>query len=194
MRLQAIVALSFACACLGTIQAEDLNLKEKPETTSVYLSPYSLGFGIGGLTPINQQFMDQSNMYLKLQLVQSFRIQEHWDMGMDLEWWLPGSANLGGVVNLNYVLGDGPFRPFLGGGAGLQYVDHPDDKKYGDNLGFEEMLQVGMYFDVANDIHLRVRVPFQLVTNADTDRGVGIDVAMFFSSSLGNTRVKKLNY
>lgn len=193
MRLHAIVALSFACGCLGLTQAEDLNLNEKPETTSVYLSPYSFGFGIGGLTPINQPLMNESNMFLKLQLTHSFRFQEHWDAGMDLEWWLPGATNFGGTANLNYEFGEGSFRPFIGAGAGLQYVHH-GGYSYGDNLGFEGVGQVGMYFDMTSSVHLRVRVPFQLVTNADTDRGVGIDLALLFSSPQSSTKVKKLKY
>ncbi len=37
-------------------------------------------------------------------------------MGLDLDWWSPGT-NLGGLLNVDYVFGGNGFRPFLGLGA-----------------------------------------------------------------------------
>lgn len=191
MRLRSL-ALSF-CLLAGISHAENVNLNEKPETTSVYLTPYAVGPGVGVLGAINQALLNQSNAFLKLSIAQTWRFQDHWDAGLDLDWWLPGS-NFGGLLNVNYVFGDGGFRPFVGLGAGVQYIDNPSYANFGKGLGAAAEIMVGTYIDVTDGVHLRLRVPFEVVVNNQRDRAAGIDAALMFSFPQYNTRVKKLKY
>jgi hypothetical protein len=187
----AFLAVALASFC-GLARAENLNLNAQPETTTVGLSPYALGLGVGVLMPVNEELMDRDPAFLKLSIAQSLRFHEHIELGMDLDWWLPGT-NLGGSVNIDYVLGKGAFRPFIGAGVGLQYVDHPS-YKFGDNFGAQGTAHVGMLFDVLDELQLRIRVPFHFVANLDMDRAAGLDIALLFSSPQRTTRVRKLKY
>ena len=193
MRFQSVVAFSALCFFSGISRAENVNLNETPETTSVYLTPYAVGPGIGALFAINSELMKQSDAFLKLSLSQSWRFQEHWDMGLDLEWWMPGS-NFGGLLNADYVFDSSGFRPFVGLGVGLQYVDNPTYPKFGKGLGLEGAAMAGAYIDVTDNMHLRLRVPFQLVADSKQDRGAGLDIALLFSLPTYATKVKKLKY
>ena len=114
-------------------------------------------------------------------------------MGLDLEWWLPGT-NPGGLLNINYVFGDNGFRPFLGAGLGMQYVDDPIYLNFGKRFGIEGAALVGAYIDVTDNMHLRLRVPLQVVGNSKMDKAAGLDVALMFSLPPYTTKVKKLKY
>jgi len=137
MRHSALI-LSAACF-LGLARAENLNLNTAPETTVVGISPYSLGLGVGALMPANEELANRDPAFLKLSLVQTLRFQDHFDLGMDLDWWLPG-INPGGTLNLDFLFGRGAFRPFVGAGVGFGYVDHPT-YKFGDNFGIQGTAQ-----------------------------------------------------
>lgn len=182
--------------CVGLVSAplfaEDLNLSSSPETTTVGISPYALGGGVGVLTPLSEELMNRDPAFLKLTLAQTLRFQDHFELGLDLDWWLPGK-NPGGNVNLAYLFGKGAFRPFLGAGAGIQYIDHPT-YVFGDNLGLEALGQIGMYFDVLDELQLRLRVPFHFVANLDMVKAVGLDFTLLFSSPQRRTKVRKLSY
>lgn len=191
MRVRIPLMISVACLGLGLARGENLNLNETPETTSVALSPYCLGGGLGVLGAVTSDLSNNSNAYLKLTIAQSFRIQDHWDVGLDLDWWLPGN-NLGGTVNLDYVFGSGPFRPFIGAGVGMQNIDYYN--KFGQGFGGEGTAHAGIYFDIMDELQLRVRVPYHFVANANLDQATGLDIALLFSSPHRNTHVKKLKY
>ncbi|HAO99992.1 MAG TPA: hypothetical protein DCQ83_08120 [Fibrobacteres bacterium] len=193
MRLGLMVVLSGVCLFSRIANAEDLNLSEKPETTSVYLTPYAIGPGIGAQFALNQELKDQSQAFLKFSLSQSWRFKEHWDFGLDLDWSVPGT-NVGGLLNLNYVFGENGFRPFVGLGAGIGYVDDPLYTKFGQRLGIAGMGYAGMYIDVTDNAHLRLRVPVEVVGNSKMDRSVGLDIAVLFSLPPYSTKVKKLKY
>jgi hypothetical protein len=193
MRLRIAVALTSLGLFTGLSRAENISLTEKPDTALVYLTPYAVGPGVGTLFAINSALKNQSDAFLKLTLAQTWRFQEHWDMGLDMDWWVPG-ANLGGLLNLNYVFGGNGFRPFVGLGAGLQYVDDPVYHNFGKRLGVEGGAMVGMYMDVTDDTHLRLRVPLQVVGNSQMDRAAGLDVALLFSLPPYAKAVKQLKY
>ncbi len=191
MQIRAILAVTLACTFTGLTQAENLDLTSHPDTVTVGLSPYSLGFGIGALGAVNHDLSDRSNMFLKLAIAQTIRFQEHWDVGMDLEWWLPG-INLGGTMNLDYIFGTGSFKPFVGLGVGMQYIDGYN--RFGEGFGIEGTGHLGMYLDVLDNMQLRIRAPLQMVANKNFDHAAGLDIALLFSSPQRNTRVKKLKY
>jgi len=185
------LVISVACLALGMARAENLNLNETPETTSVALSPYSLGGGLGVLGAVTPELSDESNAFLKITIAQTVRFQDHWDVGMDLDWWLPGN-NLGGTINLDYVFNKGPFRPFIGAGVGMQNIGYY--AKFGQGFGGQGTAHAGIYFDIMDELQLRVRVPYHFVANANMDQAAGLDIALLFSSPHRNTKVKKLKY
>lgn len=193
MRLHVAFAITALCLFTGLSRAENLNLNETAETTSVYLNPYAIGPGIGGLFALNDELKGQSNAFAKISLSQSWRFQDHFDLGLDLEWWAPGS-NLGGLLNFNYLITTGGFRPFVGLGVGLQHVDNPTYANFGKGFGAEGAAMVGAYIDISANTHLRLRVPFQVVMNSKTDRAIGLDAALLFSLPNYGTKVKKLKY
>ena len=193
MRLRFAVALTSLCFFTGLSKAENLNLNETPETTSVYLTPYAIGPGVGALIALNSELKNQSTAFMKVSLAQSWRFQEHWDFGLDLDWWLPGT-NAGGLLNLNYVFGSSTFRPFIGLGAGMQYVDNPSYHNFGQRFGAAGEGLLGMYVDVMDNMHLRVRVPVEIVGDSKMDKIGGLDVALMFSLPPYTTKVRKLKY
>ncbi len=193
MRFQLVFALSALCLFSSIAKAENLNLNEKPETTSVYLTPYAFGPGVGALFAINNELKDQSNTFMKLSFSQNWRLQEHWDLGLDFDWWLPG-ANFGGLLNMNYVFGENGFRPFVGVGLGMQHIDNPSYTTWGKGFGAAGEAMIGMYIDVSDNTHLRVRVPFQIVADSKMDKAAGLDITALFSLPTYGTKVKKLKY
>lgn len=176
----------------GTVKAEELNINEKADTVRVSLSPYSLGVGAGVITALNDELMDKSPAFLKLSLIQSINFAERWNMGLDLDWMLPGQ-NWGGDLSVDYLLATGSFKPFIGAGGGIRYFDKTGSD-FGHDIGAAGTVHVGMILDVLDEMQLRIRVPLHVVANDAGDRGVGVDIGVLFSSPLRNTKVKKLRY
>jgi hypothetical protein len=177
----------------GTVRAEELNLNEKADTIqAASLSPYSFGFGGGVISALNDELIDRSPAFMKLSIIQSITFQEHFNMGLDLDWMLPGQ-NWGADLSLDYLLATGPFKPFLGLGGGFRYFDKRGSD-FGHDIGAAGTVHAGMLIDVMDELQLRIRVPFHVVANDAGDRGVGIDIGFLFSSPLRTTKVKKLKY
>ena len=193
MRFHLAFALSALCLFTGIAKAENLNLNEKPETTSVYLTPFAYGPGLGVLFPVNSELKGQSPAFLKASFSMNWRLQEHLDLGIDLDWLLPG-ANAGGLLNMNYVFGENGFRPFVGVGLGMQHIDNPSYTTWGKGFGPAGEVMVGMYIDVSDNTHLRVRVPFEIVGDSKMDKAAGLDITALFSLPTYGTKVKKLKY
>jgi len=174
------------------VQAEDVNLNTRPETTSVALSKYALGPGIGVVGSVSGDMTNISEQFLSVSLSQSIRFRENWDLGIDAEWWVPGS-NFGGTMAVSYLFGNGAFRPFVGVGAGLRSLDY-EGEPFGKGLGVEGLVHGGMYLDVLDNLQLRVRVPYRVIANSHRDQAAGLDVALLFSTSMRKTTVRKLTY
>jgi hypothetical protein len=184
-----ILALSAAPALVG---AEDVNLNNRPETTTVALSQYSIGPGLGVVGATAGHMSRISDQFLSISLAQSIRFKENWDLGIDADWWVPGS-NWGGTVAVSYLFGNAAFRPFVGAGAGLRSLDY-DGEPMGKGLGVEGLVHVGVYLDVLDNLQMRVRVPYRVIANSHGDQAAGLDVTLLFSSSQRKTRVRKLTY
>jgi hypothetical protein len=173
-------------------RAEDLNLNEKPDTVRVSLSPYSLGVGAGAVAALNPELRDnESEMFMKISIIQSVAINEMLNVGLDLDWLFPGS-NWSGLINLDYTAPMQHFKPFIGVGAGMSYFDKGE--RFGNGFGPAASVHAGILLDVMDELQLRVRVPFTVVANHDGDRTVGVDIGLLFSSPHRNTKVKKLVY
>jgi hypothetical protein len=185
-------AFVLAGGAVKSVKAEELNLNEKPDTVQVSLAPYSLGLGAGVISALNDELMDESPAFLKLSLIQSIQFAERWNMGLDLDWMLPGQ-NWGGELTLDYLLATGNFKPFIGAGGGFGYFDK-SGSDFGHDIGASGTVHIGMILDVMDELQLRIRVPFTVVANDAGDRGVGVDVGFLFSSPLRNTKVRKLKY
>lgn len=175
-----------------TVRAEDVDLTEKPETTSVSLSPYSLGLGAGVITALNPELKDRSPAFMKMSIIQSITFQERWNMGLDLDWMVPG-MNWGGELTVDYLMAKGAFQPFIGAGAGIRYFNKRGTD-FGQDIGSSGTVHFGMLLDVLDELQLRIRVPFHIVGNEAGDRGVGLDVGFLFSSPHRTTHVRKLKY
>lgn len=184
-----LAAFSLACA---QARAEDLNLNERPDTVGAALSSYSFGLGAGTLASLSDALKDESEMFMKVSVIQSIAFTEMMIAGLDLDWNFPGT-NWAGMLNLDFALGRGAFRPFVGAGAGMSYFNKRGED-FGEGLGPAGKLQAGFLLDVMDELQLRVRVPFTITANHEGDRTVGLDVGLLFGSPLRKTRVKKLIY
>ena len=186
--ISALMLSAFA----GLASAEDVNLTSRPETTTVALSAYAVGPGIGVLGAVDGDLNEVSDQFLSLSIAQSVRFRENWDLGMDLDWWAPGN-NFGGALSLSYLIGNAAVKPFLGVGAGIRSIDY-EGEPLGKGLGAEASVYAGVYLDVLDNLQLRVRVPYRFIANSHRDQAAGLDLALLFSSSMRTTKVKKLNY
>lgn len=184
-------ALLLVAALAQAPKAEDVDTSNHPDTARAYLSPYAIGVGAGAISAINGELAEESEVFLKVSLAQSVRLGPALSVGLDLDWFAPGS-NFGGDLTLNYHLGTGAFQPFVGAGAGIRYFDTGEE--FGEGLGPSGVVLAGLLFDVSDELQARVRVPFHFVANKHEDRGVGLDVALLFGSPLRAARVKKLRY
>ena len=173
-------------------KAEDLNLKEKPDTVQATLSPLSFGFGLGAISALNTELSDRSPAFLKISLSPTFEVNDHFIAGLDLDWMLPGQ-NFGAEMSLDYLPVTGAFRPFIGVGGGMRYFDKLGSD-FGHDFGPSGTAHVGMLLDIMDELQLRLRVPFYVVGNTAGDRAVGFDASLLFSSPLRTTHVKKLKY
>jgi hypothetical protein len=189
--LTALFSLALVSAP-AVVHAEDVNLNSYPETTTVALSRYAVGPGVGVLGSVGGELTQISEQFLTLTLSQSIRFRENWDLGIDADWWVPGN-NFGGTMAVSYLIGDGAFRPFVGAGAGLRSLDY-DNEPFGKGLGVEGLVHAGVYLDVLDNMQMRVRVPYRFIANSHRDQVAGLDVALLFSSSLRKTKVRKLTY
>jgi hypothetical protein len=192
MNKRIFLLLGLAVAAGPRVSAEDLDLSPsgKPDMQTVSLSPYSLGMGGGAIAALNDELMDISEQFLKVSVIQSIVFQRHWSLGMDANWYLPGK-NMGMNMNLDYLFGTGAFRPFIGAGGGIQYFDRAT---LGEGLGPSTGVHAGLLIDILDELQLRIRVPFQIVSNEDRDMTVGLDGGFLFSSHLRKKKVRKLNY
>jgi hypothetical protein len=188
-----VLSLLVGLALSGKMaRAEDVNLSETPETTSVSLSPYSLGLGAGVISALNPELQDEGPAFMKMSLIQSITFADRWSIGLDMDWLLPGQ-NWGGELSLDYLLASGSFQPFIGAGGGFRYFDKKGSD-FGHDIGASGTVHFGMLVDVLDELQLRIRVPFHIVANDAGDRGVGVDVGFLFSSPQRTTKVRKLKY
>lgn len=185
-------ALAISTFLVPAASAEDLDTSSHPDTVLHALSPYSLGIGIGALAAGNRELVDESEAFLKLSLVQSVHFRRFFEAGLDLNWLAPGN-NWSGEATLSFMFGQAAFRPFIGGGAGIGYFDK-EGQDFGQGLGVSATAHAGLMLDVMDEVQVRLRVPYTMVTNKDQDRTVGMDLAVLFGTSLHNKRVKKLIY
>ena len=189
--LSAAVALAAALAPTRAA-AEPINLNTTPDTTVTALSQWAFGPGVGVVGAAAGDLSLISEQFLSLSVANSIRFRQNWDLGIDLEWWAPGS-NFGGNMSMSYLFGNAAFRPFVGVGAGIRSLDY-EGEPFGKGLGVEGLVQAGLYLDVLDNLQLRVRVPYRVIANSHGDQAAGLDVAMLFSSPLRKTTVRTLRY
>lgn len=191
-RFAAYLNAFLLCAALApAARAEDVDTSNHPDTVRAYLAPYTLGVGVGAISAINSELAEESEVFLKLSVAQMVRFGRYLALGLDLDWFAPGT-NWGGDMSLNFLLGSATFKPFFGAGAGIHYFDTGED--FGQGLGPSGMIHAGLLLNVTEEMQARVRVPFHFVANKHEDRGVGLDIAVLFGSPLRTARVKKLAY
>lgn len=192
MKMRMLTLLAAFGLAGNAVMAEDLNLNNTADTVTGSLSPYSIGLGAGAIYALNEELENESPAFMKLSIIQSITFADRWNMGLDLDWLLPGS-NWGGELSLDYLLATGSFKPFLGAGGGFRYFDK-ENSSFGNSIGASGTVHAGMLLDVLDELQLRIRVPFHIVGNTDGDRGAGLDVGFLFSSPHRGTQVRKLRY
>jgi hypothetical protein len=187
------IAFCFAFLSLASLAAysEELNLHEAADTASMIVDPMSFGVIVGGLTALNDDLRNESESFLELGLEANVLFADQFNMGAYFNWLLPGKSK-GGGLSLDYLLGQGPFRPFVGAGIGIQYMD--EGKPFGDAFGIAGNGHIGILFDVMDEMQLKLRVPLILVGNQNYDQLVGVDFSLLFSGPHRHTKVKKLTY
>lgn len=189
---RAYLSAFLLCAALApAANAEDVDTSNHPDTVRAYLAPYTFGFGVGAISAINGELAEESEVFLKLSVAQMVRFGRYLALGLDLDWFAPGS-NWGGDMSLNFLMGSASFKPFVGAGAGIHYFDTGEN--FGQGLGPSGLVHAGLLLNVSDEVQARVRVPFHFVANKQEDRGVGLDLAILFGSPLRSARVKKLLY
>ena len=177
---------------VGTVSAEDVDLSNHADTSVISLAPYSIDPSVGVVGAVDGDLTRNSDQFLSVSIAQSVRFREQWELGLDLDWWVPGN-NFGGNMDLSYVFGTGALQPFVGAGVGIRSLDY-DNEPMGKGLGAEGLLQAGLFLDVMDNLQMRVRVPYRFIANSHRDQAAGLDVALLFSSPLRKTKVKKLTY
>ena len=191
-QFRAYLSAFLLCAALApAASAEDVDTSNHPDTVRAFLAPYTFGVGVGAISAINSELAQESEVFLKLSVAQMVRFGRHLALGMDLDWFAPGT-NWGGDMSLNFLMGSATFKPFVGAGVGIHYFDTGDN--FGQGLGPSGLVHAGLLFNVTEEMQARVRVPFHYVANKQEDRGVGLDIAILFGSPLRSVRVKKLVY
>jgi len=171
--------------------AEEVNVHEKADTTTVSLAPYSLGLGAGVISALSPKLKDESPAFMKMSVIQSITFMDKWNVGLDLDWLLPGQ-NWGGELSLDYLFANTALQPFVGAGAGMRYFETGNN--FGENIGASGTVHAGVLISVMDELQLRVRVPFHVVMNKEMDMGVGLDLGILFSSPQRTNKVRKLKY
>jgi hypothetical protein len=184
-----ILILAFALA--PRVHSEELNLNETADTSTMVLDPLAFGLTVGGLAALSEDLRNESESFLELGLDASILIADRFNMGIQFNWLLLGQSK-GGGLTFDYLLGKGPFRPFFGAGIGIQYMD--TGLHFGDAFGIAGRGQVGILFDVMDEMQLRIRVPIYMIGNRNNDQLVGVDFSFLFSGPHRHTKVKKLTY
>ena len=153
------------------------------------LKIYSGGIGCGAVHSINEELKQTSTNFLRLSVVNTFSIRDHLALFLDVDWMLPGS-NFGADFGLDAVFSRSDFRPFAGIGAGGRYIDRNHD--FGNNFGPSITVHAGCTMDLADNVALRVRLPYHLIVSDSYDHMAGLECAFLFSSRF--KKVGKLNY
>ncbi len=192
MKLKTLFFISsVALLAMSMTWADEVIIKENPEPPQkVSLNPYSLGFGIGNIVALNKHWQNKDEQLLKLSIIQSIEVNDKAIVNMDINWFIPGSG-WGGDLSADYLLAGGSFRPFLGAGVGLQYVDKKNG--LGNGFGAAGTVHAGLLIDLMDELQVRVRVPYHFIANKDRDMGVGLDIGFLFSTSQRKMKVEKLH-
>jgi hypothetical protein len=160
------------------------------KAAKVPLGVHSWGLNLGAVYSLTDSLRAQSEQHFKLSISNLIFLNERTQLFLDIDWFLPGSGNFGGDIGFDYHLAEGALRPLIGLGAGLHNMDKGNS--FGQDFGPSATVHAGFLLDLTDILQIRVRVPYHLITNADWDQGVGLDVGFLFSSAHRN--VKRLRY
>lgn len=123
---------------------------------------------------------------VRLAYLNAWEFRDNLVLGLDLSWAMPNV--LGADIGLQYLFTRTDFSPFLGAGAGIQYVSPLDDTtdSYKRNSGPALNAQAGLLLFRTYDIHLQARAQYQWVFNEDLDQGMVYDVGVIYRPDRGN--------
>ena len=163
-----------------------------PSEAGVPLKPlkiYSGGIGVGAVRSLNEELKEASLHFLRISVVNSFAIRDHLSLFLDADWQLPGS-NAGADLGIDAVFSRSDIRPFAGIGLGGRYIDRSSD--FGSDFGPSITVHGGCTIDLADNVALRLRLPYHVIFTESTDHMVGLECAFLFSSRF--KKVRKLEY
>lgn len=153
------------------------------------LKRYSGGAGFGAMMSLNGELQDVSHQFLIVSFVNSYQVRERIALFFDVDWLIP-NYNVGADIGVDFVGVAGEFHPFAGIGFGARHIDGEGD--FGDNFGPSFTAHVGFTLDLADNLAVRMRLPYHVVLNERRDHFAGVDIAFLFSSRF--KKVGKLNY
>ncbi len=183
---QCSILVSIIIVCFSVLAADPTE-KNVPTST---LAIYSGGFEVGAIRSLTDSLRTESQRFFKLAFINEVHFNENVYLFADIDWLAP-SRNFGVEVGIDCFLSSSPFRPFIGGGAGVRLFDKKG-YRFGDNIGPSATLHGGFLFDLSKYVQLRVRTPFHVVFNKTNDMGAGLDIGILFSNPY--RQVRQLNY
>jgi len=170
----------------STVYATDSSEKGVPTSP---LKIYSGGFAMGALMSINGALRDVSKQFFRISYVNTFAVGDHGGLFLDIDYFAPKN-NTGADLGVDIVFSPSAFRPFIGMGGSVHYIDR--DEAFGDNFGPSFTAHAGFTIDLTENVAVRMHIPYHIILNEQRDMAVGLDCGFLFSSRFKKAR--KLDY
>ncbi|MFP4164086.1 MAG: acyloxyacyl hydrolase [Chitinispirillaceae bacterium] len=160
------------------------------EVKTVPLKIYSGGVGAGAMLPLNPEFEEYSERFLKLSFMNMWQFREYTALFLDIDWLAP-EKNFGVQAGFDFLLSSSDFRPFFGFGIGGHYFEERGEG-FNHNFGPSASAHIGFVLDITDAVQVRFRVPYNVILNESRDHGVGFDMGVMFTDKL--RKIRKLDY
>jgi hypothetical protein len=174
-----LIALSL---CAAALQAQPLQLERPVEKTKH--SPWlNLGFGVGTLVPVSDEFSEQNDAFLRLALLGNIQFWPMTSMTFDLNYTAPHNG-MGLLVGMEQQLLPLVVTPFVGGAAGFRYIGNPHENRdisFGNAIGPATEVNGGLLFFRTGQFRVRLKGGYEWVFNQDTDQSWNAEVGLLFS-------------
>ena len=172
--------------CFSVLRATDQSENGVPTSP---LKIYSCGFGTGALMSLNEELRDVSRQFFRISVVNTFSVRDHLSLFLDADWLAP-KGNVGADLGVDAIFLRQDFRPFVGVGLGVHYIDR--DEPFGDSFGPSFTAHAGFSLDLSDNVAVRMRLPYHFIFTKQRDQAIGVDFGFIFSSRF--KKVRKLNH
>jgi hypothetical protein len=174
---------------------ENITEKEETQAPTRRRSLSCTGFSLGYLFPVNGSYSYLEKRYInftdsfvtvpkrnppmvRLDFMRSWEVRNNMMVGFEGVWAIPNDVGMD--LNMQYLLKNTDFTPFIGGGLGLHYVIDPGSTSDKRNSGAALNAQGGLLMFRTYDFHIMARAQYQVVMNSDFDNGMIIDVGVIY--------------